>query len=531
MITEPTSQGALVAHAFLDASARRWPDALAISDGAKSHTFSQLATRSRSVAAQLGALSVRPGDLVGMLMTNRIEFGEALFGISRVGATAAPFNFRLSAKELAFQIMDSGVKVIYLESEFEATAVRALDECDAPPKLIFVDRGTPSYFEETTEPPRTDRAVPSNAVKSGDRFLLLYTSGTTGRPKGAVLTHEAFCLQAYARIIAQAIPFGSGSPWLSGLQLFHLGGLASLIPSVMTGGHLITVGAAVRSPRRILEILEEFQVETCSLIPVQWEAVLSEFGANRVKLNLKRVSIGTMASTVDLFERVGKLGAGISLFNSFGQTETSGITSSLSGDEAIHSPGSVGRPVIGTEVRIVDEVLQDVPQGEVGEIVYRGPSVCREYWNNPQATAEAWEGGWFHSGDLARQDAAGLIWIVGRAKDMIISGGENIYPSEVEFALMEHEAVEECAVVGIPHEKWGETPCAMIVLRVAQESIELDALNAFLLERLASYKRPTQYLFVSQLPKNATGKILKFRAAEIALEKLAGNAELKYSIV
>lgn len=503
---------------YLRWSTRQWPDHPAMSDGETTLTYRDVDRRADLVGRILAHRGLGRGHRVGILMSNRAEYAELLFGIARRGAAVVPLNFRLTARELTFQFDDCTPTLVFVERRHAEVARRAAQDAHQAPELVVIDpEDGGSYLEGDVA---TLPEEPAPEIADSDPFLILYTSGTTGKPKGAVSTHQAFCFQATSRIIAQGIPVGTGSAWLSGLQLFHLGGLASLLPSIMSGGHFITVSQSVKGPAQVLELLQRHGVETCSLIPTQWDGLLAAPGINGADLNLKRVSIGTMASSVDLFERVGRLVPGLSLFNSFGQTETAGITCSLSGDEAVRFPGSVGRPVIGNDVRLVDENMNDVADGQSGEIVYQGPAVCQEYWNNPEGTAEAWRGGWFHSGDIARRDEHGRIWILDRKKDMIISGGENIYPAEIEQVLVQHPSVVDVAVVGLPDPKWGETPCALVVPTDVTAPPEVSALLDHVTSQLASYKKPAHFLFVDDLPRSATGKLQKIQLREWAAQLL-----------
>lgn len=514
---------ALIAPNYLRWSTRQWPDRLAVSDGNRTLTYSDVDYRADLVGRILSHRNIGQGQRVGILLSNRVEYTELVMGIARRGAVVVPLNFRLSVRELTFQLDDCTPSLVFVERRCAEIAERAMQDVAHPVELIVIDPADEEGYLDGAVIELPEKPAPK--LSDTDPFLILYTSGTTGKPKGAVSTHQAFCVQATSRIIAQGIPVGTGSAWLSGLQLFHLGGLASLLPSIMSGGHFITVSQNVKGSAQILDLLKTHHVETCSLIPTQWEGLLDEAERDETELSLKRVSIGTMASSVDLFERVGQLVPGMSLFNSFGQTETAGITCSLSGDEAVQFPGSVGRPVIGNDVRLVDDDLNDVADGESGEIVYQGPTVCKEYWNNPEGTAEAWRGGWFHSGDIARRDEHGRIWIVDRKKDMIISGGENIYPAEIEQVMALHPSVAEVAVVGLPHIKWGESPCALVVPTEIGSPPEVSELLEFVTANLATYKKPTNVLFVDHLPRSATGKLQKVplpaRAEELLAEREA----------
>ena len=292
--------------------------------------------------------------------------------------------------------------------------------------------------------------------------LIMYTSGTTGRPKGAVLTHFNVVMQTLNSMIQQGID-GYDDVWYANLPLFHIGGLVGILPYVMAGGTSVIVRSGQFDAKAAVDDLERYGVTGCVFVGMQWDEVCDVAAATDRDLRLRRVSWGAANTPVHVLEKMSKTLPGVPIFSFFGQTEMSPVTCVLHAEDAERKRGSVGKPVINVEARIVDEQMNDVAAGEVGEIVYRGPTVMQGYWNMPEANEEAVAGGWFHSGDLCRMDEEGYIYVVDRRHDMIISGGENIYCPEVEAAISAHPGVAEAAVIGVPHPRWGETPRAVVV--------------------------------------------------------------------
>ena len=337
----------------------------------------------------------------------------------------------------------------------------------------------------------------------------MYTSGTTGRPKGAVLSHSNLQGQALTLIRAWRL-FDDDEVNLCASPLFHIGAIGSVVPMLAIGGCTVVLPSGRFSSGELLDVLERERVTSVFLVPTQWQAVVEDpTVAARDLSRLRTTCWGAAPASTTLLQRMAEVFTTAVNVAVFGQTEMSPITCVLDGKDAIRKLGSVGKPVSSVAVRVVDADLQDVPQGEVGEIVYRGPTLMQGYWDDPEATEAAFAGGWFHSGDLVREDDEGFFYVVDRAKDMIISGGENIYCAEVENALAAHPDIAEVAVVGRPHPHWGETPVAVVVPRAAGTALTVDELRAWADGRLARYKLPTELRLVEELPRNASGKVVK----------------------
>ncbi|KAA9156918.1 long-chain-fatty-acid--CoA ligase [Amycolatopsis acidicola] len=472
------------------------PDATAVRFEGRSFSWRELHRRVRALAGWLSGRGVGRGDRVAILMTNRPEFLETLIAANALGAIAVPVNFRLAPAEIAYILGDSGASVLITDPGLEDQAREA-----AGAGLTVLVTG------ESYEDVIAAGAVPPEVtIAEADTALIMYTSGTTGRPKGAMLSHLNLLLQSLTVIRAWRL-HGDDEVYLCGSPLFHIGALGGVAPLVLIGGTTVIMPSGSFDAPGTLDLLESEQVTSTFLVPAQWQLLCADPATRERARTLRTVSWGAAPATVDLLRRMGSTFPGAAIVALFGQTEMSPVTCVLEGTDAERKIGSVGKPVPTVAARVVDETMRDLPPGEIGEIVYRGPGTMSGYWNNPEATAEAFEGGWFHSGDLVRVDDEGFVYVVDRKKDMIISGGENIYCAEVENVLADHPGVGDVAVIGIKHERWGETPLAVVV--PAGSAPTLDELTAWCRDKLASYKRPTALEVVDALPRNASGKVVK----------------------
>jgi acyl-CoA synthetase (AMP-forming)/AMP-acid ligase II len=477
----------------LAAQARRRPDRFAIHCGDHSLTYGELDARATRLARWLQSRGVGQGDRVAVLMTNRVELVEVLFACCRLGAIGVPVNFRLVPAEVAHILADCDPRLIVTEEKL----------ADALPEKHLV--AGPEY-EAALE---RQSAEPLNVhVPEDAPAVIMYTSGTTGLPKGAVLTHLGLMSAAYGALMMMGV-WRDDEVWASGLPLFHIGGFGDLCVYLPVGGTFVSLPSGGFDAAELVGILERHGVTGCFLVPTQWQDVCALPGIRERRLPLRRAAWGAAPSPMALLELLARTFPGIDQINAFGQTETSGATTLLRGEDAARKMGSVGLPLATVEARIVDDRMKDVEPGEVGEIVYRGPCITPGYWQRPDADAEAFAGGWFHSGDLCRADEEGYIYVVGRRKDMIVSGGENVFPAEVEDVLSRHPLVAEAVVIGVPHSRWGETPCAVIRPVDASRPPSEHELIDLCREHLASYKKPTSVVIVEDLPLNASGKVLK----------------------
>jgi fatty-acyl-CoA synthase len=486
------------------------PDATALRFLGRTTTWGELDRRVTALAGALSRRGVEFGDRVLILMLNRTEFIESFLAINKLGAIAVPVNFRMTPAEAAFLVSDCQAEVVITESVLAGVAAAVRDLDPTLKTVIVAGAGTDdavigygdALAEPGPEPPPVD--IPNDSPA-----LIMYTSGTTGRPKGAVLTHNNIAGQAMANLFTIS-PDINHDVGFVGVPLFHIAGIGNMISGLLLGLPTVLYPLGAFDPGALLDVLAAEQVTAMFLVPAQWQAVCAEQRANPRQLQLRVLSWGAAPASDSLLRDMSELFPGTQIYAAFGQTEMSPVTCMLLAQDAIRKLGSVGKVIPTVAARVVDENMNDVPVGQVGEIVYRAPTLMAGYWNNPKATAEAFAGGWFHSGDLVRQDEEGYVWVVDRKKDMIISGGENIYCAEVENVLAGHPEIAEVAVIGRADEKWGEVPLAVVALgAVSAGNLDLADLEEFLTEKLARYKHPKALEIVDALPRNPAGKVLK----------------------
>ncbi|MGV0625669.1 fatty-acid--CoA ligase FadD5 [Mycolicibacter minnesotensis] len=493
----------------LDRHTQMRPDAPALRYQGQTTTWAQLRARVGALADALSRRGVRAGDRVMILMLNRTEFFESVLAANMLGGIAVPVNFRLTPPEIAYLVTDCQARVLITEpallpvlsgvrelTDLLETVVVAGASGDAvPPGAI----GYEDLIGEAGQP-HSPVDIPNDSPA-----LIMYTSGTTGSPKGAVLTHTNLVGQTMTALHTSGT--GTGDVAFIGVPLFHIAGVANLLPGMWLGIPTVINPLGAFDAGQLLDVLAAERVTGIFLVPAQWQAVCAQQQAAPRDIRLRTMSWGAAPASDALLRQMAETFPGTKILAAFGQTEMSPVTCILAGEDAIRKLGSVGTVVPSVAARVVDEQMNDVPVGEVGEIIYRAPSLMSGYWNNPEATAEAFAGGWFHSGDLVRMDSDGYVWVVDRKKDMIISGGENIYCAEVENALADHPDIAEVAVIGRAHERWGEVPVAVAAL--SRPGLTLAELEGFLTERLARYKHPKALEIVDALPRNPAGKVLK----------------------
>jgi fatty-acyl-CoA synthase len=486
------------------------PDATALRFLGQTTTWAELDRRVTALAGALRRRGVGFGDRVLILMLNRTEFIETILATNRLGAIAVPVNFRMTPPEIAFLVADCEARVVVTEPVLAsvATAVRDLDSRLADVVVAGgpTEDGLIGYDDLLAE----DGAGPEPVdIPDDSPALIMYTSGTTGRPKGAVLTHVNLSGQAMTNLFTTGVDLNNDVGFI-GVPLFHIAGIGNTITGLLLGRPTVIYPLGAFDPGVLLDVLQAEGVTGIFLVPAQWQVVCAAQRANPRDLKLRVLSWGAAPASDTLLRDMATTFPGSQILAAFGQTEMSPVTCMLLGDDAIRKLGSVGKVIPTVAARVVDEDMNDVAVGDVGEIVYRAPTLMAGYWNNEKATAEAFAGGWFHSGDLVRQDDEGYVWVVDRKKDMIISGGENIYCAEVENALAAHPSIGEAAVIGRPHQKWGEVPVAIVALGAsAPTGLTLGDLDEFLTERLARYKHPKALEVVEALPRNPAGKVLK----------------------
>jgi O-succinylbenzoate-CoA ligase len=501
--------------------AERTPGSTAVVDGATGarQSYANLDQRTSAHAAGLRELGVRRGDRVALVMNNSAAFLEILFAVAKLGAITVPVNFRLSPEEIAYILEDSRATVLVHDAHWAKLAEAALAVTKAPVAAV-VDASRNDPFTKDGRRELAAIAV-TEPVHSDDVAVIMYTSGTTGRPKGAMLTHGNMEWNAVNMLTA-----GNGlnpdDSTVAVAPLFHIGGLGLFtLPLLYAGGTVIVQEQF--DPQQTLVLMAHEHVTVQFMVPTMWAALsaLPDFDSYDLS-SLRCLLCGGAPCPLPVIEFYQ--GKGLSFMEGFGMTELSPTALVLEEEFVRTKAGSVGRPFLHVNVRIVDEDDRDVRQGEVGELVLQGPNVFAGYWGLPEATADAKRGEWFHSGDLARQDEDGFITLVDRKKDMIISGGENVYPIEVEQVLHRHPGIADAAVIGVPHERWGETVLAVVV-PAADTALDEEEVIAYCRERIAHFKCPRRVELVSELPRNATGKLLKrelrqrFTGAEAAVTR------------
>ena len=406
--------------------AQAMPDGVALRYLGASITWADLDERVRALAAALAARGVAAGDRVAILMTNRPEFVETVLATNALGAIAVPVNFRLAPDEAAYVLRDSGAGLVVTDALLAPLAAAASAGLDGagPTLVVGLAAGAAADRVESYEDAvaAATGAPPAVDIDERDVALIMYTSGTTGRPKGAMLTHLNLLMQAITAIRTSRL-FDSHSIGLINVPLFHIAGIGNLPQTFLLGATAVIMPSAPFDAATTLDVVEAEGITGMFLVPAQWQVLCAHPDATRRTRSLRTISWGAAPATVHLLEQMATTFPHVEIVSVFGQTEMSPVTTSLPSEDSLRKIGSVGRPIPTIATRIVDDELNDVAPGEVGEIVYRGPSLMSGYWNNPAATAEAFAGGWFHSGDLVRADDEGFLYVVDRKKDMIISGG------------------------------------------------------------------------------------------------------------
>jgi acyl-CoA synthetase (AMP-forming)/AMP-acid ligase II len=486
--------------------AERTPDKVLTLFEGEAVTYGEMARRVATLAGGLAGRGVGPGDVVAILSYNCPEFLEALFAANHLGAIAMPINWRLAAPEVRYILEHSGARALVCDVALlhlgdEATA--GLDESLVRVSMSPVD--TTGWTSLGDLRGRSQGAQPV-AAAGDDVHRLMYTSGTTGRPKGVMLTHANLAWKNLAHIIE--FGFTSADLGLACGPLYHVGALDLTTTSLIAAGATTIVHRAFDAAAVVDEV-ERSRVTAVWLAPAMVNAIMSLPDIEQRDLSSIRVVInGGEKMPIPLIERIQRVFPSAWFADAYGMTETVSGDTFLDRESIITKLGSVGRPCLYLELDLWDEDGTTVPAGEQGEIMMRGPKVFKGYWRDEEATAAAFTGSWFHTGDIGVRDEDGYLFIVDRLKDMIVSGGENIASSEIERVLYEHDAVLEAAVVGRPDARWGEVPVAFVALRPGVDATP-DALIAHCQAQLARFKVPTEVTFVEALPRNPSGKVLK----------------------
>jgi fatty-acyl-CoA synthase len=497
---------------FLGRRALYTPDNLAVVDAGKtphrSFTYVELNNRANRLANWLrDGAGIQKGDRVAILAHNGVEFLDTFFACGKLGAIMVPFNWRLHARELLALIHKTTPKVLIYSDDFKAAVEQIAEEQTSLAHFVHLEgRGISGSrdFEKTLSDSIL-RPVTTETVTEEDIACLIFTGGTTGMPKGAQISYRMIAWNTLNTIIHD---LQHGDVTVNTFPLFHTGGLlVYTMPLLILGGTVVLTRKF--DAEQVLNLLQDYAATVYAGVPTTYQMLTQAPNWKTADLsNLRFCTSGGAPLPVKLVEQF-RIEKGVQFKQGFGMSEFGPGVFALAPEDAIRKAGSIGRPNFFVDARVVDEDNQPVPPGTVGELVLRGPSMCSGYFNEPEASMSAVdEEGWFHTGDLATMDEAQYTYIVDRKKDMFISGGENIYPAEIEQVLYAHPAVELCAVVGVPDEKWGEVGRAFVVVKKGA-TITSDELMAHMHHHLAGYKVPKSIEFMDALPISAAGKILK----------------------
>ena len=500
-------------HDYLDHFARDTPDAeFAHFDGTVL-TYGDAARETDRIASALAASGFEKGDRLAILAKNCLDYTLIYYGAFKAGVITVPLNYRLAGPEWAYIVNDAGAKGLIARGELVEAVDAVMDDLDTVELRFALDADAPEGWTAYDQwLANADGARPDREIDDGEDVYIMYTSGTTGHPKGAILTHRAVCSNLVQW--SGSVTLSQGDGYLIVAPLYHAAAGVSLFSTVAQGA--TSVIHEDFFPDQVVAALDGGAVTAATLVPAMIQAclVMVPDVADRKYGNLAQIAYGaspiaeaTLRQAIEVF--------GCDFIQGYGMTETTAVVTilpwsahqrALAGEANLLL--SAGRPIIGTDLRIVDDNDEEVPRGEIGEIAARGPQLMRGYLNKAEASAEALRGGWMHTGDAGIMDEEGFVYIQDRVKDMVVSGGENIYPREVEDVIFQHAAVADAAVIGVPDDRFGETLKAIVVLREGQD-LDSEELLEFCRGKLAGYKIPRSVDTIAELPRNASGKVLK----------------------
>ena len=493
----------LAKRAFLNPSLEAFVD----THSGRRFTFAELNVRAnRTANALAGELGVRKGERVALLLMNGPEFLESFFSIAKLGAVCVPLNWRLVADELQFILKDSGARTLVYGVEFAQT-VSELAKRGGTDVTHWVQVGdgpkaAPGALDYEALQRAASPAEPEVTACDDDLLYIMYTSGTTGLPKGAVHTH-ATAMWGVMTIAATA-EMRFKDRYLVSLPLFHVGALTPITGNVYRGVTSVVMRAF--DPTKVWELIQSERVTVALKVPAMLNFMQQVYDPKKYEISsLRWIMSGAAPVPVTLIESYAKLG--IEIHQVYGLTESCGPACLIGPDDALAKAGSTGKAFFHTDVRVVNEKLEEIQPGEQGEVIIRGPHIMKGYWNRPEATAETIKNGWLHSGDVATVDKEGFVYIQDRLKDMVISGGENVYPAEVENVILGNPKVSEVAVIGQPSAKWGES-CFAVVVKKDPSLTEREVLD-WCQGKLARFKQPRAVGFIDVIPRNPSGKVLK----------------------
>ncbi|MBM7693832.1 fatty-acyl-CoA synthase [Peribacillus deserti] len=501
---------------IFDLTVKKYPDQEALFDVRKNKrmTYKDWQEEVNGLANAFRDAGIKKGDLISTYLFNTGELATAYFACAKIGAVFNPINFRLTSEETAFILEDAQPKIVLFE-EATSPVVTSIENRFPYISFWYIDEHTPAfaqnYYDKTAAAPRTPISI---EVEETDLYAIMYTSGTTGRPKGVMHSHRDMAEQSLLCITSTGIT--SKDRGLITAPMFHCAELhCAFLPRVHAGASNVVLHQF--QPKKVLELIESEKISILFAAPTMWNMMLQEELAEHDVSSL-RLGLYGAAPMAPALVRACREKLGAALVQAYGMTEMGPAITFLSNDDQIRKAGSAGQAALNHDIRIVkpneegpsepDDIL---PPYEPGEIIVQGPCIMSGYYKREEATQKALYKGWYHSGDIGYLDEEGFLFVKDRVDDMIISGGENIYPREVEDTLYEHEGVLDTAVIGEPHDRWGESVTAIVVRKdPALTEAELDEFckNS---SKLANFKRPRRYIFMDALPRNASGKILKFQ--------------------
>lgn len=491
---------------ILSRQSSKFPERECIVFEEKRFTYSQFNRRVNRLAHALTGRGIGKRDKVGILSANCSELMESYFAVCRIGAICVPLNFRLVCPEIEYILNNAECRLLIMGPEFGETIDTIRNNLPLMGTYVMIGGGNGGYWLDYEDFLSLGKdGEPLIYVDDNDPAYIMYTSGTTGSPKGAVITHKNQVVNCANMCVEFQWP--TGKRFICVPPLFHAGALTVALVSMYTAGTVVILPQF--DADAILKTIVKEKIDFILMVPAMWNWFINHPSLGQYDLSCLQTGLtGAAPMPIALKKKVMEKLPGMGFFDGFGQTEMTAMAILMKPEFSSQKPGSVGKEVINVEARVVDDEDRDVLAGEVGEIIYRGPTVMKEYYRNPEGTAKSFRGGWFHSGDLVRRDKDGFFFVVDRKNDMIISGGENIYPAEVEEVLYTHPNILEAAVIGIYDEEWGEAVMA-VVAPISGKELTAQEVIEYCKGEMASYKKPKCVEFVEALPRNPTGKVLK----------------------
>ena len=494
---------------ILKVNARKFPNTIALKDKERSFTYPEVNKRVNRLSHSLLSLGLKKGDKVAVFLENCIEIVEVYLATAKTGLVIVPINFRLIDKDVQYIANNSDARAFIVHDEFTSTidSIKQNLKEIKPERYIVVGEEREGYKEYESFIKDSPDKEPECVVEPRDIWVLLYTSGTTGRPKGVVRSHESYT--AFYLINAVDFGFNEHDICLNIMPLCHVNSTFFSFTFTYIGGSMYIHPARNFQAEEILEIIEREKITFTSLIPTHYNLILnvSEDAKKRDKTSIKKLLCSSAPVRMDMKKAIMEFFPGVDLYEGYGSTEA-GIVTVLKPEDQVRKLGSIGLESLGTDfVKILDEKGNEVPVGEVGEIYSRGPMLFDEYYKMPEKTVDSFKNGWFSAGDMGKQDEEGYFNIVDRKDNMIITGGEHAYPSEIEEVIGSHPDVFDVAVIGLPDEKWGEKVVAVVIPKA---DIDEKTIKEYCKDKIAGFKRPKQVIFVKQdeMPRTGTGKIL-----------------------